>query len=155
MMAAAMGHTAIVEALLNGGAHVNATHTFGLSTALHFAAEMGHAPVIRALCTARADVNATKSNGGMPIHTAADSDQPRALVALLDHMCRSPVDPLLNGDTTPLYLAAQRGATNGDEWGLQMTECEHYTLLPRLGCLESNAEMTSASSAGSSVVSSL
>ena len=82
-------------------------HAFAQCTALHFAAEMGHVDVISALCEAGADADARKSTGGTPLHTAADCDQPRAVASLLAPPCSASPNLLLNGDTTPLYLAAQ------------------------------------------------
>ena len=67
--------------------------------------------VITALCEAGADADARKSTGGTPLHTAADCDQPRAVASLLAPPCSASPNLLLNGDTTPLYLAAQRGFT--------------------------------------------
>eukprot|EP00966_Prymnesium_polylepis_P284074 6562449-Prymnesium_polylepis.1 len=75
----------------------------------HFAAEMGHGVIIEALCAAGADANAPKTTGGTPLHTAADCNQPRAISALLAAGCGARPSALLNKDTSPLYLAAQRG----------------------------------------------
>ena len=76
------------------------------------------------------------SVGGTPLHTAADCDQPAAVAALLAPPCAADHTLLLNGttplylvrairclmgydsslgDTTPLYLAAQRGWTRAAE----------------------------------------
>ena len=46
--------------------------------------------------------------GGTPLHTAADTNQTASVRALLGY-CKSNVEILMNGDTTPLYLASQRG----------------------------------------------
>lgn len=111
-VASAMGHLAVVEALVASGATlVDAPHRFALCTALHFAAEMGHTKVVRTLCAAGADANARKTTGGTPVHTAADCNQSAAVRALLAPPCSGDASRLLNGDTTPLYLAAQRGFT--------------------------------------------
>ena len=109
-VAASMGHVAATRALVASEATlVDAPHAFAMCSALHFAAEMGHVDVVRALCAAGADANARKTTGGTPLHTAADCNQPRAVHALLDSPCSADHTLLLNADTTPLYLAAQRG----------------------------------------------
>ena len=123
MVASAMGHTDVVAELLLApaehttgsggprGADPNATHSFGHSTALHFAAEMGRADVIYALCAAGAHADAPKTQGGTPLHVASDSDRPTAIRALLAPPCNASTSALVAGDTSPLYLAAQRGHT--------------------------------------------
>ena len=112
MVAASMGHVEVALALLAGGADADAAHAFASSTALHFAAEMGQARVIEALCASGADANSRKRTGGTPLHTAADCDQPSSIRALLGAPCAADHTLLLNGDTTALYLAAQRGFVN-------------------------------------------
>ena len=42
-----MGHSDVIELLINYGTDVNQAHTFASSTALHFAAELGHVDVIQ------------------------------------------------------------------------------------------------------------
>jgi ankyrin repeat protein len=108
MAAAAMGHTETALALAARGADLNLAHAFAHSTALHFAAEMGRGPLITALCGLGADANAPKTTKGTPLHSAADADQPLAVRALVSPPCNASTSRLLNGDTTPLYLAAQR-----------------------------------------------
>ncbi len=68
--------------------------------------------VLRALCKAGASVRAQKSTGGLPLHTAADANQSAAVAVLLSDDCEggaATANALLMRDTTPLYLAAQRG----------------------------------------------
>jgi len=108
IVAASMGHNDIVVLLLEYDADVNYLHPFARTTALHFASEMGRVDVIETLCTRGQAKRLRKKTGGMPIHTAADTNQSKACESLLEH-CGSNVNELLNGDTTPLYLAAQRG----------------------------------------------
>eukprot|EP00854_Cymbomonas_tetramitiformis_P014311 gene14311-16923_t len=62
---------------------------------------------LQLLCEHGADVSWRKRNGGTALHTAADADQGEAVRELL--RCGADVASLLNGDTSPLYLAAQRG----------------------------------------------
>lgn len=95
MVGAAMGHRDVVAALVTAGADVNRKHAFGGSTAMHLAAEMGRSSVITDLCEAGADVEAPKTNGGRPLHTAADSDQPAAVHALLSSPCNATTTALL------------------------------------------------------------
>jgi hypothetical protein len=61
-----------------------------------------------ALVRLGADVALTTSSQGTALHTASDSNRPDAVRWLLEH---TTIDPngLMHGDTTPLYLAAQRG----------------------------------------------
>ena len=83
---------------------------FGGTTALHFAAEVGRLEVMTELCRAGADVEAEKVTGGTALHTAADSNMTEAVTVLVEQ-CGAEINKLLNGDTTALYLAAQRGHT--------------------------------------------
>lgn len=108
MIAAALGNLEIVKLLLKHGAVVDQPHAFAGDTAMHFAAEMGSVAVIKHLCEVGANANARKKTGGTPLHTAADTNNTASVVALLED-CSSRPNELLNGDTTPLYLAAQRG----------------------------------------------
>ena len=110
MMAASMGHLAVVESLLAGGADPDTRHVFGQTTALHFAAEVGRLEVMRSLCRAGADVEAEKVTGGTALHTAADANMTGSVTVLVEE-CGADINKLLMRDTTPLYLAAQRGHT--------------------------------------------
>jgi uncharacterized protein len=110
MAASSFGHLAIVKKLLEANALPNVEQPYAKTSSLHFASEMGHAEVIQALCKHGANGNHRKRNGGTPLHTAADANQTEAIFSLLTH-CGSRTDLLLAGDTTALYLAAQRGHT--------------------------------------------
>ena len=70
MMAAAMGHEEAAAALLAAGADPDTPHTFGRTTAVHFAAEVGRVAVLRLLCERGANVEAKKSTGS--VCSAAD-----------------------------------------------------------------------------------
>lgn len=110
MIAASFGHLEVVKLLvLEYHANPAASHAFAGTTALHFAAEMGRGAVISFLCSEGASVSARTSAGGTPLHTAADTNQSSSLDALLAPPCKADPNTLLNGDTTPMYLAAQRG----------------------------------------------
>ena len=110
MMAASMGHIGAVKALLDGGANPDTVHNYGKSTALHFAAEVGRDDVVQELCKRGANVEARKVTGGTALHSAADANQPGTVKVLVED-CEADVNRLLMKDTTPLYLAAQRGFT--------------------------------------------
>lgn len=105
MVAAAAGHADVVRLLLARGAR-NARHVFANSTALHMAAELGRVEVVRALCSS-ADLEATTTLNGTALHAAAQRNQADAARELV--ICGARTDALLNGDTTPLYVAAQEG----------------------------------------------
>jgi ankyrin repeat protein len=109
MVAASMGHDKVVRTLLKHGASIDAAHSFAGTTALHFAAEMGRVDVIELLCEKGADVEAPKSTGGTALHTAADTNQSKAVRTLLRPPCSADLKKRIAGDTEPLYLAAQRG----------------------------------------------
>ena len=64
---------------------------------------------MKRLCAAGADVESEKTHGGRAIHTAADTNQPEVITALLE--CGARRNALLMDDTTALYLAAQNGFT--------------------------------------------
>ena len=116
MMASTTGRIDIVTVLLDARAEdglgvdldLDRAHAFAGNTALHFAAEMGHVAVVRALCQAGSNADARKVNGGTPLHSAADANQTLAATELIGG-CGARTDILLMEDTTPLYLAAQRG----------------------------------------------
>lgn len=78
------GCVRIVEALIQGGADVNAADPNSGSTALHDAAYMGEAGVIDVLVRGGANVNAAKEESGwMPLHCAADGNCVEAMAALV------------------------------------------------------------------------
>jgi ankyrin repeat protein len=110
MIAASLNHHEMIELLhTQGHANLDATHPYANTTALHFAAERGNIESIRILCHLGANPNFANKIGGTPLHTASDSNQPNAVRTLLLECPEVNINALLNGDTTPLYLAAQRG----------------------------------------------
>jgi len=68
MLASALGHVAMAQALVNHGADLNAQDPEG-RTALHYAAIQNHAPVIEMLLRSNADAHIKDDNG----HTAKDT----------------------------------------------------------------------------------
>ena len=89
--AALAGDVAAIEALLAGGADINAKNGYG-ATPLHDAASRGHLVAIEALFAGGADVDATAEagpvaqpgeSGPTPLHLAAHNGHPGAIEALL------------------------------------------------------------------------
>ncbi|KAG2500831.1 hypothetical protein HYH03_001593 [Edaphochlamys debaryana] len=82
LVAAWEGHTAVVQALLEAGAWVEATCGCGWRP-LHHAAIQGHVPVMQALLAAGADVDAQDNNRRTPLILAARNGHLEAVRALL------------------------------------------------------------------------
>lgn len=120
MIAASKGHRDCVRLLVDHGAAINKQHKFAGTTPLHMAAEMQQAEVVRELCGRGADISAVTSTGSTPIHTAAHVGAGASTINALVSVCGSNVDALMNGDTTPLYLAAQFGHTECVKVGYAM-----------------------------------
>ena len=70
-VAAENGHVAVVQALLQAGANVDAARTTDFWTPLHIAAENGHVAVVKTLQGAGADTDAALTDGTTPLHIAA------------------------------------------------------------------------------------
>lgn len=107
MDAARAGELKAVEALLAGGAEVNAQDKFG-GTALVYAAREGYTEVVRLLIAHGADVKAsdTKSTG---LHKAAENGHLDVVRLLLAH--GADVDAKDYDGETALVSALQRGRT--------------------------------------------
>ncbi|KAH9255602.1 hypothetical protein BASA81_006432 [Batrachochytrium salamandrivorans] len=109
MVAACLGNVDMITSLVQVcGANVNAKHSYAGTSALHFAAEMGHVQAMQRLVDLGANVELANNLGGTALHTAADSNRAHAVEWLLTQVKANP-NALLNWDTTPLYLASQRG----------------------------------------------
>lgn len=80
--AAGDGNVATIEALLAGGANVNAKNKF-TSPALHWAADNGDVAAIEALLAAGANVSAKDETGITALHRAAFRGHSAAIEALL------------------------------------------------------------------------
>ncbi|MDB4894091.1 MAG: ankyrin 2 [Firmicutes bacterium] len=112
-LAAFVGQTDAVRALLVGGAEINKVMQSKVpyvpsNTALHAAvAEGQHRDVIELLISAGADVNALDSNGHTPLHSAAFHDDTDLLIYLLAH--GADMNRRGEGAPTPLEYARQRG----------------------------------------------
>ena len=104
--AASEGHGAVVRALVESGAAVDAMDNNGW-TALHLAAENGHAECVVALAGAGADVNAEDDSGKRPIHQAALGGSAPCIAALVHAGADADA---LNGDGfAPIHIAAMNG----------------------------------------------
>ena len=82
--AARHGDADLVTALVNAGANVRGTTTFGAFTPLHLAAERGAAPIVKTLLTAGSPVDARTSTGATALMLASAAGDAAAIAALLD-----------------------------------------------------------------------
>ncbi|MEO5874291.1 MAG: ankyrin repeat domain-containing protein [Streptosporangiaceae bacterium] len=107
--AALAGHTEIVEELLAAGADPNRI-SLGDSDGLPLcaAACWGHEETVSALLEGGADPNLTESGGWTPLLWASAGGHTATVILLLDHVA----DPDAESRTTPLWLAADRGAVD-------------------------------------------
>jgi ankyrin repeat protein len=107
--AAMRGDVAAIEALLRGGADVNAPQGDGM-TALHWAAQRGDVGVAEMLYAAGADLEATTRIGGYtPLHVAAREGSEAMARSLL----QAGADPAKR-TTTTLATALHMAAGSGD-----------------------------------------
>jgi ankyrin repeat protein len=125
MLAAKNGDTAVVRALLAGGARVNdAQHPCGL-TALHFAAASGHIDAIHALVAADADINNTTRDTSRTVGTMS----PLLLATLADNVAAVKALLELGADSGAVYDILQRfpghGANNGARAIREVIERHH------------------------------
>lgn len=90
-----------VEALLAGGAEVNARNLAG-ATPLHSAANRGDTACVAALIAAGADVNAKDESGCTPLHRATDAGSVAVLVS-----AGADVNALTVDGETPLSFVAR------------------------------------------------
>ena len=103
--AAARGHLAVCNSLIEGGAEVQAVGQTCGRTALHRAAEFGAATVIERLIEAQADVTTEALDGSVATHMAAALGHEDAVRALLS--ARALPDHADSAGRTPLMVAAE------------------------------------------------
>lgn len=105
--AAGAGDLARVQALLQGGAEVDAIGP-GKTTALHLASQAGHAAVVRVLLAAKATVDAKDEQQQAPLHVAASADVAKALIAagaVVNPTSKREFEPVI----PPIYTAVMAG----------------------------------------------
>ena len=103
---------AVVRALLDAGAEVNAKTDRGM-TSLHFAAGRNENPkVVKLLLDAGAEVGAESTDGATPLHLAASSNSnPKIAQTLLD--ASADVNAKDKGGDTPLDYYSEN---EGPDW---------------------------------------
>ena len=84
--AAAIGHEAVVEALLSWGAIVDPQDHAGM-TPLYLACQEGHLACVLALLKAGASLSMPDIGGNLPIHVAAQHNRVEIVRTLLDYGC--------------------------------------------------------------------
>jgi ankyrin repeat protein len=107
-LAAGLGHTAIVELLLNHGMDISVTYdavNHCKVTLLFYAAEYGHLDVMRLLVARGIDINAVDFEGRSALTAAAAESDTVAPLQLLLELGADPNKEVLK---SPLYAAAVR-----------------------------------------------
>lgn len=107
-LAALVGDTAEVAALLNEGADPNATDLYGWN-ALHFAVSLSRAAVVGALLGAGADPNLATPSGATALHLAAPHADAAVVASLVDYGANPAARELDAGGMTPLDDAVRYG----------------------------------------------
>ncbi len=106
MWAAAEGHGAVVEALVELGADVNAKSRNGFS-ALLFSVQQDDMRSVRSLLEAGADANVKTINGSTPANVAAAYGHPKSLALLLEAGAEFAAAD--DAGRTPIYSASKAG----------------------------------------------
>ncbi|XP_072943225.1 poly [ADP-ribose] polymerase tankyrase [Epargyreus clarus] len=132
--AAGYGRREVVEALIAGGAALQARDEGGLQP-LHNACSFGHADVVRALLAAGAPPSAADNWGYTPLHEAAAKGKVDVCIALLQHGA----DPNVRNTEgkTPLDLAdaATRPVLTGEYCAADVLEAARSGADERLAAL--------------------
>eukprot|EP00295_Goniomonas_pacifica_P005263 CAMPEP_0175834058 /NCGR_PEP_ID=MMETSP0107_2-20121207/15846_1 /TAXON_ID=195067 ORGANISM="Goniomonas pacifica, Strain CCMP1869" /NCGR_SAMPLE_ID=MMETSP0107_2 /ASSEMBLY_ACC=CAM_ASM_000203 /LENGTH=244 /DNA_ID=CAMNT_0017147239 /DNA_START=242 /DNA_END=976 /DNA_ORIENTATION=+ len=104
--AAARGHTAALQVLLDHGVNVNAKTTMG-NTPLWYAATGGHKDAAELILKSKGEVNATNIDSETPLHVAVENGDKKVVDLLLEHSA----DPLIRNcrDMSPSLLADEGG----------------------------------------------
>ena len=97
LAAQANGDPAVIQALLDAGAYIEAKNTYGESP-LHYAALNWNSPIIRVLIEGGASIEATDNKGRTPLHYATGGDLYRPGVA------HNPVIPIVHSYGDPLAI---------------------------------------------------
>jgi predicted heme/steroid binding protein len=103
---AAVGHAAVINVLLSGGASTELRGSKG-RTALHLACEAGHAASVDALLAAGAAADSEANDGWTPLHLAAQKGHADCVRSLL--VRDVPLDCASAVGVTPLIAAATYG----------------------------------------------
>lgn len=107
--AAQIGSSAMITALLEGGAGIECCSVYGL-TALHLATRGGHLPAVNVLLAAGADVGSAGGLRSAPLHLAASFGRPLIVNCLLAGGAQ--IESVNNFGERALHLAANKGHTN-------------------------------------------
>lgn len=104
--AAANGHQAVAQALIDAGADVDKQNRF-LETPLHYTASRGHQATAQTLIKAGATVNKKDENGETPLHMAILYDHKTVIETLLEAGADVSIQNKLGW--APLHFAASTG----------------------------------------------
>lgn len=105
-LACQIGHSQMVDLLIERGADLNAVSEVSNQNALHFAVQRGHLSVTRQLLIAGAHINAMDANGNSCLHQAVLNDNITVVTMLLDS--HADIEIKNREQRTPLHLAVTK-----------------------------------------------